>query len=55
MNKNQKNNLPSYIWSKYIPECTGFVGNIAPNIKVNSKYAVKNIPTSYYTTFNIIK
>lgn len=49
----KSNNLLAYIWMPWIYECTGTVGNPAPNITANSKYAVQNIDISYYTIFNI--
>ncbi len=43
-------NLPAYIYAKWIPECTGIIGNF-----VSSKYANVEIDASYYAKFNVTK
>ena len=52
--KEQNKDLPAYVWVPSYLTCSKvIIGNLAPNVTVNSRYAVQNIDTSYYTTFKI--
>lgn len=54
--KEQNKDLLAYVWvPSYLTCSSTIVGNPAPNIKVKSKYALTEVNSSYYTTFNINK